>query len=210
MLRTRYAPVVPEPIRSHLLDALQSSVLELCGNHTVFTARCSVPGAALLGDAAGCSHPLTASGMTNSLNDIRVLSEELRDAADVDAALARYEVRRYRFVRIREILADELYDAFRGGEPGARAIQTGIFRYWRTSAQGRAATVALLSGDDARLSTFVAESLRVIGQSIQGVVAGEAGDASLRKRAYSLAGLVKDSFEILNRVGAGVYTGTVR
>lgn len=210
LLRTEYAEVLPESLRAALFAALDTAPPTLCGNHTVYTDRCTVPGAALLGDAAGCSHPLTASGMTNSLSDIRILAEELSTGDPIDAVLMRYEVRRYRFVRIREILADELYEAFRAGGAGAHAIRAGIFRYWRTSARGRAATVALLSGDDARLSTFVAEYLRVISQSIQGVVAGQVGGGSLRTRAYSLAGLVKESLELLNRVGAGVYTGTVR
>jgi 2-polyprenyl-6-methoxyphenol hydroxylase-like FAD-dependent oxidoreductase len=210
LLRSRYAPGLPEPLRSAMFTALDSAAVELCGNHTVYTDRCTVPGAALLGDAAGCSHPLTASGMTNSLSDIRILAEELGAAGSVDAALTRYAVRRYRFVRIREILADQLYEAFRGDGAGPHAIRAGIFRYWRTSAHGRAATVALLSGDDARLRTFVAEYVRVMCQSIHGVVVGHGGDGSLRRRAHSLAGLVRESLELLNRVGAGVYTGTVR
>ena len=209
MLRTRYALALPESLRDSFLRALESAPLEVAGNHTVWTDRCTIPGAALLGDAAGCSHPLTASGMTNSLNDVRILAEELRQAPSLDAALARYAVRRYRFVRIREILADELYDAFRADDTGCPAIRTGIFRYWRTSAHGREATVALLSGDDARVSTFVAEYLRVMRQSIHGVVSGQV-EGSLRRRACSLGGLVKESIDLLNRVGAGVYTGTVR
>jgi 2-polyprenyl-6-methoxyphenol hydroxylase-like FAD-dependent oxidoreductase len=209
-LRAEYAAKLPDPLRAQLLRALETSHLELWSNYIVQTDRCTVPGAALIGDAAGCSHPLTASGMTNSLSDIRILSEELRNSETLDEALARYEVRRYRFVRIREILAEELYEAFRAEGAGARAIRTGIFRYWRTSARGRAATVALLSGDDARLSTFVGEYLRVMRESIHGVVLGPTSDVSLRGRATSLAGLLKDSLELLNRVGAGVYTGTVR
>jgi squalene monooxygenase len=209
-LREEYAPRLPEPLRAQLLKALDSGPMELCGNYMVQTDRCTAPGAALIGDSAGCSHPLTASGMTNSLSDIRILTDELRAGATLDEALARYEVRRYRFVRIREILAEELYEAFRAEGAGERAIRTGIFRYWRTSARGRAATVALLSGDDARLSTFVGEYLRVMRESIQGVVLGPKRDASLRGRAHSLAGLLKDSLELLNRVGAGVYAGTVR
>jgi squalene monooxygenase len=208
LLRSRYAPALPEPLRSHLLNAL-ASPLELGGNHTVNTNRCTVPGAALLGDAAGCSHPLTASGMTNSLNDIRILTEEMRATRDMDAALEQYALRRYQFARVREILADELYQAFRAAGAGSDAIRAGIFRYWRTSAHGRAATIALLSGDDARLSTFVGEYLGVMRQSIHGIVIGQVGGGSLRTRAYSLADLARESFHLLNRVG-GVYTGTVR
>ena len=208
-LRADYVNALAEPLRSYMLDALASSPLVVAGNHAVTTDRCTVPGAALLGDAAGCSHPLTASGMTNGLNDVRILAEELRGEGDIDEALMRYAVRRYRFVRIREILADELYHAFRSHGSNCPAIRTGIFRYWRTSARGRAATVALLSGDDARLTTFVGEYLRVVRQSIQGVVVGPV-DGSLRGRAHSLGGLVKESLDLLNRVGAGVYTGTLR
>jgi hypothetical protein len=49
-----------------------------------------------------------------------------------------------------------------------------------------------------------------MSQSIQGVVVGQAGGPSLRTRAQSLAELAKESLELLNRVGTGVYTGTVR
>jgi squalene monooxygenase len=209
-LREHYASMLPPTLRGELLRALESSPVELCGNYMVQTDRCTVPGAALLGDAAGCSHPLTASGMTNSLSDIRILSEELRMGETLDQALSRYEVRRDRFVRIREILAEELYEAFRAQEAGARAIRTGILRYWRSSPRGRAATVALLSGDDARLSTFVTEYLRVFRESLHGGVLQPTADRSLRSRANSLAGLVKDSIGLLNRVGAGVYAGMVR
>jgi 2-polyprenyl-6-methoxyphenol hydroxylase-like FAD-dependent oxidoreductase len=210
LLRARNAPCLPESLRGDMLRALEAGPIELCGNHIVSTDRCTLPGAALLGDAAGCSHPLTASGMTNSLSDIRILVEELRVGDSLDEALARYEVRRYRFVRVREILADALYEAFRGGRAGSQAIRTGILRYWRTSAGGRETTIALLSGDDARLATFVGEYLRVMLESIQSVVQGQAGDSSLQGRAQSLAGLFMESLELLNRVGAGVYTGTLR
>ena len=209
LLRSHYAPALPDLLRAPLLHALASPALEIAGNHTVWTDRCTVPGAALLGDAAGCSHPLTASGMTNSLNDIRILAAELRHAPSVDVALAHYAVRRYRFVRIREILADELYDAFRADDSGCPAIRDGIFRYWRSSAHGRVATVALLSGDDARVSTFMAEYVRVIRQSIHSVILGQR-DGSFSRRAHSLSGLMKESLDLLNRVGAGVYTGTLR
>jgi len=208
LLRAEYAPCLPEPLRSALLRAVDEAPIELCGNYKVQTDRCARPGAALIGDAGGCSHPLTASGMVNALSDIRILTDELETGDAIDRALVRYQVRRYRFVRVREILADALYGAFRNDTPGAQAVRAGILRHWRTSADGRAATVALLSGDDARLTTFVTEYVRVMGQSIRGVVEGS--DVSLRNRAHSLAGLVRESLDLLNRVGAGVYAGTLR
>src|SRR5687767_1741237 len=64
-LRSDYLGALAEPLRSYMANALDSSPLVVAGNHAVTTDRCTVPGAALIGDAAGCSHPLTASGMTN-------------------------------------------------------------------------------------------------------------------------------------------------
>src|SRR5262249_20300458 len=114
-------------------------------------------------------HPITATGMTIALNDIRTLADELDrggalspgrpadndDLAPVDAALERYEVARYDFVRAREILAEGLYDIFRGGDDGARVVRSGLSRYWSSSARARAASVALLSGHESRLRAFL-------------------------------------------------------
>jgi 2-polyprenyl-6-methoxyphenol hydroxylase-like FAD-dependent oxidoreductase len=144
-IREDYLPKVPDGVRRSLLRALDSGEIELAANYKMYTDECTVPGAALVGDACGCSHPLTATGMTVALNDTRLLaralaSVELEDAARVDAALARYQVERYRYVRAREILADAMYEVFRGIDDGTRAICKGIFRYWNSSLGSRART----------------------------------------------------------------------
>lgn len=52
-LRARYVPVVPEPLRSSMLRAIDAGELEVCGNHKIRVPRAVVDGAALVGDAAG-------------------------------------------------------------------------------------------------------------------------------------------------------------
>ena len=214
-IREEYAPYVPEPLRSGMLASLDSRALEMCATHAIYTQRCSGPGFALLGDAGGCSHPLTAAGMTICLTDIKTLVGELEAGASpgpaaVDAAVARYQKNRYRFVRAREILADALYEVFRGAEDGTRAIRHGIFRYWSGSARARAASMALLSGHDSRLHSFLGEYLRVVAQSVSGALRGQVNDPSLAGRARSLAGLARKSFEKLEKVVASVKDGSLR
>jgi hypothetical protein len=141
--------------------------------------------------------------MTISLTDIAILADALGAAGTTDAALARYQARRYRFVRAREILADALYEVFRGAEDGTRAIRHGIFRYWESSGRARAASMALLSGHDSRLTSFLAEYWRVVGQSTGGVLRGQVNDPSL-------GGLAQKSVEKLRRVVASVMDGSLR
>ncbi|MGZ3442415.1 MAG: FAD-dependent monooxygenase, partial [Polyangia bacterium] len=119
-IRRDYAQHLPEGVRATLVKALDGGDIEVAANYAIYTDECTVPGAALVGDSAGCSHPLTATGMTIALNDTRLLAAELAAVADledrtqVDRALAKYQTERYRFVRAREILADALYEVFRG------------------------------------------------------------------------------------------------
>ena len=209
LMREAYAPVVPEPLRAAMLRASRADTIEICANHAIHTRRCAAPGVALVGDAGGCCHPLTATGLTTGLNDIRLVGEELAASASLDAALLRYQKRRYRFVRAREILADALYEVFRGSETGPLAARTGILRYWQNSARARRASMALLSGQESRVTAFLAEYARVVGRSAFGVLQGHAGEPSVSGRAASLSGLLRLSYAKIERSLVTAYQDTV-
>src|SRR5262249_4181481 len=151
-----YLPVLPDIVRPSFDRALENGDIEMAANYAIYTDECVVPGLALIGDACGCSHPLTATGMTIALHDVQSVKDALdgiplHDPARLDDAMNAYQLRRYRFVRAREILADALYEVFLGAEDGTRAIREGIFRYWNGSITARARSMALLSGHDSRL-----------------------------------------------------------
>jgi 2-polyprenyl-6-methoxyphenol hydroxylase-like FAD-dependent oxidoreductase len=205
-----YARYVPEPLRSGMLRSLAERPVEMAANWAISTGRCTAPGIALVGESNGCCHPLTAAGMTVCLTDIRILVEEVDAARGEAEALQRYQQRRYRFVRAREVLADALYEVFRGDDEGARAIRNGIFRYWDGSERARATSMALLSGADSRLGTFLGEYLRVVGRSTGGALRGEVNEPSLWGRARSLRGLAGKSLDKLRVVAGHVREGTMR
>lgn len=214
-LRTGYAPHLPAGVRATLLRALDAGAIEVAANYAIYTDECTVPGAALIGDAAGCSHPLTATGMTIALNDTQLLADalvtvDLNDRVAVDAALARYQTERYRFVRARELLADALYEVFRGTEDGTRAIRDGIFRYWNDSVKARARSMALLSGHESRLPAFLREYLTVVRKSTSSVLRGAVNEPSLAGRFRSMIGLGKKGWEKLGLVARGVREGSLR
>jgi squalene monooxygenase len=150
--------------------------------------------------------------MTIALTDTRLLATALADAdfgsaAAVDAALEKYQSGRYRYVRAREILADAMYEVFRGIDDGTRAIREGIFRYWNSAEGNRARSMALLSGHESRLPFFLREYLVVVGMSTSTVLRGGVNDPSLSGRVKSLVGLGKKSFEKLGLVAKGVREG---
>ncbi len=207
-----YLPHVPAAVRPSFARALAEDDIEIAANYAIYTDECTVPGLALVGDACGCSHPLTATGMTIAQNDVRELAAALREVpldspARLDDALARYQQARYRFVRAREILADALYEVFLGAEDGTRAIREGMFRYWNGSVTSRARSMALLSGHDSRLETFIREYVKVVAMSTSTAVLGRVNDPSLRGRVRSLLGLGQKTVEKLGLVARSVREG---
>ncbi|MGZ3425536.1 MAG: FAD-dependent monooxygenase [Polyangia bacterium] len=215
-IRRDYAQHLPEGVRATLVKALDGGDIEVAANYAIYTDECTVPGAALVGDSAGCSHPLTATGMTIALNDTRLLAAELAAVADledrtqVDRALAKYQTERYRFVRAREILADALYEVFRGTDDGTRAIRAGIFQYWNDSAGNRARSMALLSGHESSLPAFLREYITVATKSTSSVLRGEVNEPSMGGRMRSLVGLGRKTWEKMGMVAKGVREGSLR
>jgi hypothetical protein len=167
-LRDDYAPHLPAAMRQAMLVALAEAsggTLTSAANHAIYTDACAVPGAALVGDSGGCSHPITATGMTTALHDVTTLAACVSEKGLTDDALVEYQRRRYRFVRSREAFTHSLYEVLRGDGPGPRALQEGIFFYWRAGERGRRVSMDVLSGDEESVKTFATEYLRVVATS---------------------------------------------
>jgi squalene monooxygenase len=116
------------------------------------TPKRSVQGrVVLVGDAGGSCHPLTATGMTMCISDALLLRKALIERADdLPAALQLYQGRRRWPQATRLALADALRNALCGTSLEMRVVRGGILAYWRDSAAGRSATLALLSTADGR------------------------------------------------------------
>lgn len=194
LLKTKYAPYVPEPLRAALLHALDTEPFEAVATHSISTQACAASGVALVGDAGGCAHPLTASGMTNALNDVLSLAEVVAEQGPSNDALETYQRRRYDFIRMRELFTDALYEVFRGHDAGSKGLQAGVFRYWKASQRHREASMNILSGEDVRTSRFVAEYTRVFGLSAIDVLQKAGLKAPLKDTRHRLSSLVKTSF----------------
>jgi hypothetical protein len=124
----------------------------------------------LVGDAAGCCHPLTATGLAASTRDAIHLQTALREIADVPAAVRRYALLRDGPQRTRAALAESLYRAFSDPAPEMRLLRDGILRFWSRSRRGRAASLALLSTHEGRMSMMALCYAHAVGYAMTGLV----------------------------------------
>ena len=165
-----FVPYLPEPLAGQVAAALieRERPLELAPTFDLPAPPATAPGLVLVGDAAGCSHPITASGMTMGLLDAHHLGREAlaRSIAAPDArpwldarSLRRWRAAHDRYVPTRQALADAIFEAFRGEHEGARGIQRALFRYWRSGERQRSRSLALLACAEQRPRIFLSEYL---------------------------------------------------
>ncbi len=173
-LRDAFVPHLPPDLARCVLEALDAGQrIEIAATVNLPAPRAAFRGLVLAGDAAGCSHPITASGMTMGLRDAELLGQEAASRAPEadpwldDAALAAYRAGHDRYVPTRQALADAIYEAFRGETEGARAIRRALFAYWQKSPQARQRSMALLSCVERRPHVFLTEYLKTARYALE-------------------------------------------
>jgi 2-polyprenyl-6-methoxyphenol hydroxylase-like FAD-dependent oxidoreductase len=79
-----YVPHLPARLAQQVAEVVlrDRDALELAPTFELPAPPATAPGLALIGDAAGCSHPITASGMTMGLLDAKLLGDQARRRAD--------------------------------------------------------------------------------------------------------------------------------
>ena len=162
--RARIAAAIPcEPLRAEITDAMQSQRGLSFVSADLIVDRATHGRIALVGDAGGSCHPLTATGMTIGAADALRLRDALRDSGgDITAGLEIYGRRRRAPQRARLLVASALHEACSGKSPEWRLIRRGLIRYWTRGTRGREASMAILAMSDDRLLSAFREMLIVI------------------------------------------------
>jgi 2-polyprenyl-6-methoxyphenol hydroxylase-like FAD-dependent oxidoreductase len=162
------AKVLPAGLRRDVAQAFEEQAKAMVLTHATCTDR-SVQGCvALVGDAGGSCHPLTASGMTMCVSDALLLQKALAEQPDrLPRALDLYQRWRRWPQATRMALAEALRDSFCGTSPELRLLQKGILSYWRDSPAGRAATLALLSTVDGRPQALLRQFVTVMVRGLR-------------------------------------------
>jgi 2-polyprenyl-6-methoxyphenol hydroxylase-like FAD-dependent oxidoreductase len=164
--RGRDAALLSPPLRAAVDDAVATQRGLSFVSADVFVDTVGKGRLALVGDAAGSCHPLTASGISVAIGDAGRLRQALRDSGgEVVRGIQLYAHRRRASQRARRLLASALHEACGREDRAARLIRDGLIDYWELDARGRKASIALLAMSDSRVIAILREmaSLLAIG-----------------------------------------------
>ncbi len=162
--RCRVASSVAHPqLRAEISEAIKSQRGLSFISADLVVNRSTYGRVALLGDAGGSCHPLTATGMTIGAVDALRLRDAFRDSdGDIATGLKLYGARRRAPQSARLLVASALHEACSGRSPESRLIRAGLIRYWTRGARGRKASMAILAMSDIRFSSALREMMLVI------------------------------------------------
>ena len=132
-----YAHALPESLREPFRKALLRGDIAWATNQTRARVTFGRPGLALVGDAVGHHHPLTALGMTLGFQDAISLAEATSFAA--------YRRERAFDSRVPEMLAIALYEVFADTHDEVIEMRRAIYDLWRQSPTERFRTMKFLS-----------------------------------------------------------------
>ncbi len=154
---------LPEPFRSEVERSLDSAIVVAGASYTSTRNEITRGRLVLVGDAAGCCHPVTATGLTVCASDSLRLRDALADSnGDIARALPLYASRRLGPQRTRMVAARVLYEVFCGHTPESRLVRDGLCEYWNLGSARCEKSMALVSTADARLHVLLAELAHVI------------------------------------------------
>jgi len=142
------APVLPPAIAKALAASLEARKPAWIETRFLSRTEYGSGNVALVGDAAGCTHPLTAVGISLGLMDVEALVE----SADV----AQYARRQRAVTRVPEMLSNALYQVFSDDHVDAVALRRSMYDFWRSSAKERRRTMSMLACTDVRGTSFAA------------------------------------------------------
>lgn len=154
--------VLPEAWLPAFRSALEKQAFSWASNQWRSRLHYGRPGLALVGDAVGHFHPLTAVGMTLGFLDGSCLAKSKN--------FQTYRRQRSARTGVAELLAMALYKVFTLDDLGTAALREAIFNTWRGSADECLRTMGLLSGEDTRLVHFNRAFLRILASAVNHVM----------------------------------------
>lgn len=157
-----YHAVLPESLRPAFHRALTERPIAWAANQVTPRRYFGRDEVALVGDAVGHYHPLTAVGMTLGFLDAACLSH----SNDVD----QYKRQRVQEGRVPELLANALYEVLTFYDDETVAVRSAVYRLWRENPDECRRTMRLLSSGDTDLSSFAMAFMKVIRLAAESIL----------------------------------------
>jgi squalene monooxygenase len=161
-LWTGYHSVLPPAFHSALQQALERNEINWVTNQFCPRIYYGRSGLALVGDATGFFHPLTAAGMTIGFLDSTCLLHSQR--------FGDYQKARFWGSYVPELLATVLYNVFAQQDESAAALRQAIYHMWREDSGECHRTMQLLSGVKTNVLVFSVSFLKGLLLAVQDIV----------------------------------------
>ena len=176
-----FAPVLPASLRHALRDSFERDSTIWAVNRFRPRSEFGRGHVALVGDAVGHVHPMTAAGMTLGLLDGYTLAQS--------ASIEQYAAQRRSYVP--ELLSNALYHCFRREDESATTLRRALLATLRTDPEERVRTMDILSSADTRRRTFGTAFLRVAAQAVTSMVSETTTTGNFGRLPKTVAGLVE-------------------
>ena len=183
---------LPQPFQADVRAVVRDTPPQVAKVYGLVPRRYTARNLAVVGDAAGCVHPVTASGLAYCTADAVGLAQCMSNfdgsSARIAQALERYERERHGPMRTRVALGPALVDAFTGQGYDMKLLRYGLFQYWTRRLSGRHRSVALLATHDQSMKTMALEYALVAAHAMGGL---RQGIVPLSEMPGTLASLAK-------------------
>jgi 2-polyprenyl-6-methoxyphenol hydroxylase-like FAD-dependent oxidoreductase len=205
-LGAAYSSVLPRSLQPAFRRALETRPVAWAANQWRPRVHYGRAGLALVGDAVGHFHPLTAVGMTLGFLDGYCLAGS--------NSLSAYRQKRRAGSGVAELLAMGLYQMFTHDDAGTAVMRRAVYQMWQHTPADRRRTMRLLSGAETDLMKFNGAFLKVMVVTISQILQGRAGcgclldtGRALRSFGEWLSWLVAGNLPLLIRVRSVPSTG---
>ncbi len=172
-----FAHLMPAGTKDAFRDSLSRAPLVWAANRFRPRSHFGRDHVALVGDAVGHTHPMTALGMTNGFLDALALADA-RNISEYEAA---------RRAHVPEVLSNALYHCFRRTDPGATSLRVAMMDVLRSDPAERDRTLRIMAGEDARKRTFGTAFMRMAAHAASRVVKDAPRRRDVPERLVALA-----------------------
>lgn len=173
-----YSQMFPKVLLPAFRQALENRPVVWVANQFRSRTHYGRDGLALVGDATGHFHPMTAMGMTMGFLDGECLvrSKNFED----------YQRERNFRTYVPEMLATTLHEVFIRDDDSAVAIRKAIYQMWRQNPAYRVHTMCLLSGAETNVLSFSGSFLRGVALAVAYVIKDTASKRQWRHGTHVL------------------------
>lgn len=178
-----YRPVLPPSLLPAFQEALQKRPILWAPNQFRSRAYYGQDGIALVGDAVGHFHPLTAVGLTLGFMDGECLARS--------KSFEEYRKERSALTYVPELLAYSLYRVFTHQDTGTMALRNAIYRTWRENPSERERTMRILAGLETDVEQFRKAFLKMMRSAVPGILHHTLIPNQWRSMIASVKGLIE-------------------